>query len=98
MVSFGGGTALAAMLSCSEQMKLDHARLKQMTKDEMANRYAYHEPKEGQAEKYEAIRNLAKTMAEFVDEVCPESREKSLALTNLEQAVMWANASIARRE
>jgi hypothetical protein len=28
----------------------------------------------------------------------PESREQSLALTNLEQAVMWANAAIARRE
>lgn len=69
-----------------------------MKKDEIDNRYTYHEPKEGQAEKYETIRSIAKTLAEFVDEVCPESREKSLAFTNLEQAVMWANASIARRE
>ena len=29
---------------------------------------------------------------------CPDSRELSLALTNLEQAVFWANASIARNE
>jgi len=28
----------------------------------------------------------------------PESREQSLAITALEEAVMWANAAIARRE
>ena len=28
---------------------------------------------------------------------CPESREASLAITKLEEAIMWANAAIARR-
>lgn len=28
----------------------------------------------------------------------PESREKSLAVTHLEETIMWANATIARRE
>jgi hypothetical protein len=32
----------------------------------------------------------------LINDLCPESREKSLAITNLEQAVMWANAAIAR--
>lgn len=65
---------------------------------ELENRYKYHSPKVGQQEKYEAIRSKAKEFAHMVDELCPNSREKSLAHTNLEQAVMWANASIARNE
>jgi hypothetical protein len=31
-------------------------------------------------------------------DLTPESREQSLAITHLEQATMWANAAIARRE
>lgn len=65
---------------------------------QIENNFKYHAPKEGQPAKYEALRNLGKGLAKAIDELCPDSREKSLALTNLEQAVMWANASIARNE
>ena len=61
-------------------------------------RFTYHPPKEGQPRRYENIRDKAKSMAYLIDQVCPESREKSLALTKLEEAVMWANAAIARNE
>jgi hypothetical protein len=44
------------------------------------------------------IRDRALNFAAFIEEKCPDSREKSLAITNLEQAVMWANAAIARNE
>lgn len=64
----------------------------------LENNYKYHAPKPGQQEKYEAIREKAKELAHMIDELCPNSREKSLAHTNLEQSVMWANASIARNE
>lgn len=62
------------------------------------NNYTYHAPKEGQPKKYEAIREKAKELALLIEDVCPTSREKSLAFTNIEQAVMWANAAIARNE
>ncbi|SYX84623.1 DUF7681 family protein [Paenibacillus alvei] len=62
------------------------------------NNFKYHVPKEGQPEKYNAIREKAKELANVIEELCPNSREKSLAMTNLEQAMMWANASIARNE
>lgn len=62
------------------------------------NNFKYHAPKEGQPAKYDAIREKAKELANVIDELCPNSREKSLATTNLEQAMMWANASIARNE
>lgn len=60
--------------------------------------FTYHAPKGSQPERYVAIRNKAKELAELIEDCCPDSREKSLAFTNLEQAVMWANASIARNE
>lgn len=62
------------------------------------NNFKYHSPKEGQPEKYNTLREKAKELAYLIDEHCPDSREKSLAITNLEQSTMWANASIARNE
>ncbi|MCB5030036.1 hypothetical protein LGW13_09855 [Streptococcus mutans] len=62
----------------------------------LENVYKYHSVKEGQAEKYMAIREKAKELAYLIDELCPVSRERSIAHTNLEQVSMWANASIAR--
>jgi hypothetical protein len=60
------------------------------------NNFMYHSPKEGQPEVYTTIREKAKELAYLIDEKCPNSREKSLAMTKLEEAVMWANASVAR--
>lgn len=62
------------------------------------NVFSYHAPKGDQAERYAIIREGAKELARIIDEKCPDSREKSLALTNLQQSVMWANASIAINE
>lgn len=62
------------------------------------NNFIYHAPKEGQAERYTVLREKAKELALLIEKECPHSREKSLAMTNLEQSVMWANASIARNE
>lgn len=42
------------------------------------------------------IRQAAKRFAYLIERNVPNSREKSLAMTNLEQAVFWANAGIAR--
>lgn len=66
--------------------------------DYMEKIFTYHQPKDDQPKRYEAIRNKAKEMACMLNDLCPESRERSLALTKLEESVMWANASIARNE
>ena len=62
------------------------------------NNFMYHAPKEGQQEKYQSLRAKAKELAYLIDEVCPSSREKSIAMTELETSIMWANASIARNK
>ncbi len=62
------------------------------------NIFTYHKPFGNQQTRYESLRATAKHLAEVMLEYCPESRERSLALTKLEESVMWANASIARNE
>lgn len=64
----------------------------------IANAFTYHAPKGDQQQRYEAIRAMARSFAELLVHNCPPSRELSLAITNLEQACFWANASIARTE
>lgn len=60
------------------------------------NNFMYHAPREGTANKYTCIRDSAKEFAYLIDGLCPPGREKSLAMTKLEETVMWANAAIAR--
>lgn len=60
--------------------------------------YTYHAPKDDQRDRYEAIRGQTRSLAATIETLCPDSRERSLAHTKLEEAVMWANASIARNE
>lgn len=63
---------------------------------QIENHFSYHAPKPGQPETYQEIRDKAKEFAYLIDFLVPNSREKALAMTNLEQAVFWANAGIAR--
>lgn len=69
-----------------------------MTVSELGKRFRYFPPKDGQVRKYQTIRDNARNLAEIIATNTPASREQSLALTNLEQAVFWANAAIARNE
>ena len=60
--------------------------------------FTYHPPKNDQPARYEAIRAKAKELAALIEAAVPESREKSLAFTKVEEACFWANAGIARNE
>jgi len=64
----------------------------------LENVYKYHTPKADQPARYEAIRAKGKELAQLIEQSCPDSRERSVAFTQLETAVMWANAAIARNE
>ena len=65
---------------------------------QISNNFVYHAPKEGQQDMYIRLREEARKLAISLCECAPESRELSLAITNLEQAIFWANAAIARNE
>lgn len=65
-------------------------------KEQIDRNFVYYPPKAGQPEKYTDLRNKAKELANMIDEYAVNCREKALALTKLEECVMWANAAIAR--
>jgi len=69
-----------------------------MTTQEIENRFTYHKPIGNQPKRYEQLRAKAKELAQLANEVCPDSRERSHGFTQLEDAVMWFNAAIARNE
>lgn len=65
--------------------------------DNLHNRFTYHPPTGDQPETYRLIRGWGLDFATALDDLgVPESREKSLAVTKIEEAVFWANAAIAR--
>ena len=66
-----------------------------MTNEQIEEIFTYHAPKEGQPDIYQRIREKVKEAALTINRLCPESREKSIALTHLQSAVMFANASVA---
>lgn len=68
-------------------------------RNEVASRFAYHRPSsEDVARKHDGIREMCGTLADFLIDLCPESRELSLALTKLDEVCMHANAAIARHQ
>lgn len=64
--------------------------------EQNANNFKYHKPKGNKADMYEELRNKGRELADMVAGICPNSRERSLAITHIEEAIFWANASIAR--
>lgn len=72
-------------LTAEEQARLD--------KD-----FTYHSPFGNQPQRYTDIRNNGRSFAESILRFTPASREQSLAITKIEEAIFWANAAIARNE
>ena len=62
---------------------------------EIAARFAHHEMTDEEKTHSNKIREDAMNLADIIDIYCPESREKSLALTKLEECIMWVNKSIS---
>lgn len=66
---------------------------------ELGRRFAYHPPStEEVVELHESMRRTFGNLAEWLDEKLPDCREKSLLMTKLDEACMYANATIARTQ
>jgi hypothetical protein len=69
------------------------------TGKDIAHRFAFHAaPSEEKKMEHTSVRILLSDTALELNGKLPEGREKSLALTKLEEAMFWANAAIARNQ
>ena len=69
-----------------------------ITQADLDNRFAYHKPREDStAHRHESIRFICREAAKAILSMVPAGREQALAITKLEEAMMWANAAIARK-
>lgn len=68
-----------------------------MSEENINHRFSHHPPKNPEiVQIHESVREELRATANYLDQVLPEGREKALAITKLEEALMWANAAIAR--
>ena len=62
------------------------------------NIFTYHPPNESQIQRYQALREHTKGLAELTHKLAPDSEERTQAILHLRAFLMWANASIAINE
>ena len=67
-------------------------------KAQIETSFGLHSVTNEQVDKMQKIRDKAKEFAYLIVELSPVTREQSIALTELETAVFYANAAIARNE
>ena len=91
-------TGRMIMPAYAERERLNTRKEEAVDQYTIENNFQYHSPKDDQPARYEQIRDEAKRLAETILHLTRPSGEQSLALTKLEEAVMWANAGIARNE
>lgn len=68
-----------------------------LTVEDLNKRFTFHPATEDETKSnHEQVRLSCLKLALFINSTVPEGREKSLAITHLEEVMMWANAGIAR--
>lgn len=80
-----------------EQLEKQIKRIPQLSEDELKNRFSFHPANtEEKRNDHTSVRTHCLELALYLGEKVPEGREKALAITHLEEVMMWANAGIAR--
>jgi hypothetical protein len=68
----------------------------QIDESEIEKRFTHHVPGDKKTPIHTQARALYKAFADDLAALLPESREKSLAFTSLEESSFWAHAAVAR--
>jgi len=66
--------------------------------EELLKRFKYIAPNSEAVALFPALRDKALELARLINASVPDSREKSSALTKVEEAIMHANAGIVRNQ
>lgn len=64
----------------------------------LESRYKRHGPSGDSPQRHGVVMDAVMVLALTLARVCPSSRERDLALEELERCQFWANAAIARHE
>lgn len=68
-----------------------------MDPKDIEHRFAFHAATTPEKrDEHTSVRQAHRQLADKLNEELPEGREKSLAVTKLEESMFWANAAIAR--
>ena len=65
---------------------------------DLENTFSHHAPKGDQAQRYEQVRSTVLQAAIRIRELTPKSAEQTLAIRDLQMAMMHANAASAIHE
>lgn len=69
---------------------------RQITDADIERRFTYHRPEGQKITAHDDVRIIFKRIAQDLNEMVPDGREKALLYTKLEEAANWAHAAIAR--
>lgn len=68
-----------------------------MDQSDIDNRFAFHAATTDEKRNaHTSVREQCRVLATALNESLPDGREKSLAITHLEQVMFWGNAALAR--
>lgn len=69
-----------------------------MAPEDIAHRFAFHAATtQEKRDAHTSVRQHCRQLADYINDNVPDGREKSLAITRIEEAMMWANAALARQ-
>lgn len=69
-----------------------------MNVEDLQNRFDYHPADtDDKRAAHGDVRRSCYDLAVLINDVVPDGREMSLAITNLEQVMFWANAALVRQ-
>jgi hypothetical protein len=67
-----------------------------MDDNDLVHRFGFHPATKETGPMHSAIRMACLRLARELNDLIPDGREKSLAITHLEETMYWANGAVAR--
>lgn len=68
-----------------------------MHAEDLSNRFSFHPPTDNEKRNaHTSVRMGCLELADYLNNKLPDGREKSLAITKLEEVMFWGNAALAR--
>jgi hypothetical protein len=70
-----------------------------ISEEDLDNRFSHHAPAtDARRDAHTDVRRQCRHLADVIDHLVPDGREKALAVTKLEEVMFWANAGLARSD